>query len=393
MKITIYKIFDFILICYIPIYAVFSQQAGPLAQYMMDLGTVCFLISGIFLILQRYKNVAIPYHFIWYMGFMGLIIGNSFITNTTIGIDISTLLRILSISFLITVRILNEADVLSIIKKLALCGISEVFFLLFAVSAASWKKALLSGGRLGIGEIELNVCAFLLSCSVMSCIIVWNITRQRKWLGICLCEMPVLILFQSRTGIFSLLIGIIFYFGITYGNNKILVNNVLVVLVAIGIGTIFVAMILKYTDYSLLRIFSYDDSIKYRLQIISASIDAWCERPIWGHGLSLIEDVMYQKMGYPFASHNNIAGLAVGTGAAGVIYYYTFFAIIIIKEHFSNRKCKLETATWTFLAMIIFSDLSCENYKILVSQIIIAISIAMIVALRKFENKGVQKFR
>ena len=288
MKITIYKIFDFILIGYIAIYAVFSQQAGPLAQYMMHLSTGCLLICGLFLILERRKTILIPMHAIWYMGFVVLIAGNALITNTSIAVDNATILRILFISFLITVRILGVNDVLCLLRKIAWCGVFEIFLLVFAISAESWKAALFSRGRLGIGEIELNVCALLLACSAMSCIFVWNITRQRSWLVLCLCEIVVLMMFQSRTGIFSLAIGMLFYFGTIYGINRRIIKNTLVVLGIMVIGILLIVT-LKNGDIIFSRLFLYDDSIKYRLQIVEASIDAWCEMPIFGHGLSAIQ--------------------------------------------------------------------------------------------------------
>lgn len=375
-KLDFAEFFDFAFLLWLAVFVAYGQQGGGVARLLVHTSTFLFLAAGIGLFFGKCKmKFRIPVHTFWYVGLMiiGLLSSRYFNdTNEMAGV-LRTVIRILFASFMCAVRINVKGGIESILRKIYWLGIIEIFLLLLCIPTDEWLVAF-RGGRLGIGSLELNVCALLLSVSILGCI--YNTEEGgKKYFIIAGIQFLVLIMFQSRTGYLALAIGMLVYCCAKYKlRRKYVELCILALIIVVGLAM----FILFFTDVGnkfFTRLFQYDDSIMYRTLILKTSVEIWFEKPFWGHGIGMLPELMLERLNYPWAAHNNLVGLSTSVGVVGLIWYYGFTLCFTIHALYIQHKDKTIAILKSLLVICVVTDISCENYIIVLTQIILAIAI------------------
>lgn len=367
-------LFDFSLMFYLASWVVFSQQGGTLAIVMVHLSTRMILITSLFLPLINRLRMPLPTHSIWYLGFIILAVIVSVKLNgiNTVYNVITIMLRIVYLSFFVAIRLQKEPLVGEYIAKLSWIGILEIFLLIACIPTQEWLNALRYGYRLGVGSIQVNMCALALAYSALfSFFGIWM--GHKKYIIIGGAELAVILLFQSRTSYLILIAGIILFLSSYYKFSQKSVKRFMqygMLGLCLGGYIVFFSEIgVKFMN----RIFSYDDSIMYRMLIIKTSIQLWWEKPFVGYGFGAMQVLMEEKLGRGWAAHNNMIGLIMSVGLIGLFYYYIYilyWGIVLLSR---TRKNKEMSMVFTILAVTVLADIAGENYYAILVQTFLAI--------------------
>lgn len=376
-KLDLRDVYDVAFFWWLAVYVVYGQQGGIVAELLVHTSTAFFLLAstGLFICCKR-MTFCIPIHFFWYAGliFIGVLCSRCFNHTDEITVLITTFMRILYVSFMCAVRFSDINAIENMMGKFYYLGVMELILLFLCIPADNWLKAL-KGERLGIGSIQLNVCALLMAISILGCI--YNMKNGgKKYFIIAVLQGIVLIMFQSRTGYLALIMGLLIYYSAYYKlYRKYIGIGLLILIITVGVGSV----ILVCTDIGnifLARIFRYDDSIMYRSLIVRTSYEIWLEKPFWGHGIGSLEKLMLERVGYPWAAHNNAVGLATSMGIAGLSWYYGFVIYVTaIALCCIRRKNKTIAILKGLLVVCVITDIACENYSIILTQTVLAITI------------------
>lgn len=104
-----------------------------------------------------------------------------------------------------------------------------------------------------------------------------------------------------------------------------------------------------------------DGSSKYRQILIDAAIDAWKQKPFFGHGLDCFRHFGKLATGKDFYAHNNYVELLADLGVFGFVAYYGGYVYALIKS-WKNRKNQLSILMFVLICVMLVVEYACVTY-------------------------------
>jgi O-antigen ligase len=337
------------------------------------------LFVGTYLLSYRFQ-VYFDNYSLWIIGFtfLGLTSAIWAITPAFVYTTIKSMVVHIVIFVLLKSSIRTKKDVEFLLKLLLVACVINAVYLFFANMEMFTEQTQEIGDRLGTQEgWNANSVGMMTSVGAILALYFYRNIKKKKGkllkflLILAIVFLAVLsLLTGSRKAVIILMGGIAAYIFLSSKGKRIraLLFCILVILLLWYVvmevpyfystaGWRIEAFLSQFTGEGEL-----DSSTKARQTLIAAAVDAWLQKPIFGHGLDCFRYFGQIATGRNYYAHNNYLEILADLGIVGLVTYYGAYLHIFIQS-WRKRADKLSLLFFVLICVMLVTEYACVTYE------------------------------